>query len=121
VEGANYGWGPNETCSGSAPENTNQDGPSPTLPELWYDNPFGPTGVAFCDGCSLGADADGDLFFGAVNTGDIRQVELNGTREDATSQSVAYTHTDSVLSMEVGPDGSIYFSDFGGIFRLRSS
>ncbi|TMK30229.1 MAG: PQQ-dependent sugar dehydrogenase [Actinobacteria bacterium] len=35
-KGANYGWGPNETCSGSSPANTNQDGPNPVRPKRWY-------------------------------------------------------------------------------------
>jgi putative component of toxin-antitoxin plasmid stabilization module len=29
-----------------------------------------------------------------------------------------YTHTSSVLSIEVGPGHRLYFSDFGGVYRL---
>src|SRR5207249_410022 len=71
--GANYGWGPSETCTTPppAPENTNQDGPSPVLPEFWFAATIGPTGLAFCDGCGLGAGSDGGLFFGDDNGGSI--------------------------------------------------
>ena len=52
--GRNYGWGPNQTCDGSSPGNTNQDGPDPVLPETSFYDPIGITGIAFCDGCGLG-------------------------------------------------------------------
>jgi len=29
-----------------------------------------------------------------------------------------YTHSSGVLSMEVGPGGTIYFSDFAAIYEL---
>jgi hypothetical protein len=29
-----------------------------------------------------------------------------------------YSNGSGVLSLEIGPDGSIFFSDFGGIFQL---
>ncbi len=116
--GKNYGWGPHETCSGTAPANTNQDGPSPQLPKLWYTPPIAPTGIAFCTGCGLDTQSEGALFFGAFNTGDIRRVVLNAARDDVASQSVVLTHSGGVLSVEVGRDGAIYFSDFSAIYRL---
>jgi glucose/arabinose dehydrogenase len=121
--GANYGWGPSETCSTPppAPENTNQDGPSPVLPELWLANPVGPTGLAFCDGCGLGTGSNGDLFFGDYNSGSIHEVTLKAEGDDVVSESVVFTHAYGVRSLEVGPDGSVYFSDFTGIYRLVSS
>jgi glucose/arabinose dehydrogenase len=50
VPGANYGWGPSETCSTppNPPANTNQDGPSPHLPLKWWGTTIAPTGMAFC-------------------------------------------------------------------------
>jgi len=121
--GANYGWGPSETCSTppAAPLNTNQDGPNPTLPKLWFPTTIGPTGLAFCAGCNLGSGSDGAIFFGDYNGGSIHEVTLDATRTDVVSSSVVFTHTDAVLSLEVGPDGAIYFSDIGGIYRLVSS
>jgi len=117
-EGANFGWGPNQTCSGTAPQNTNQDGPNPVLPELWYTPTIAPTGIAFCARCGLGSGNDGKLFFGAFNTGDIRAVTLNAKRTGVTGQRVVFTHSTAVFSMEVGPGGTIYFSDFTRIFKL---
>jgi glucose/arabinose dehydrogenase len=119
--GANYGWGPSETCSGTAPRNTNQDGPSPVMPKLWYTPTVAPTGIAFCQACGLGSTNSGKLFFGAYNTGQIRAVTLNAKRGGVTGQKVAYTHPSGVLSMEVGPNGVLYFSDFGGIYKLVRS
>jgi glucose/arabinose dehydrogenase len=121
--GANYGWGPVETCGTppAAPANTNQDGPSPVLPEFWLATPVGPTGLAFCDGCGLGTGSDGNLFFGDYNGGSIHEVTLDAERDDVVSESVVFTHTDGVLSLEVGPDGAVYFSDVAGIYRLVSS
>lgn len=120
VGGDNYGWGPHETCSGSAPGNTNQDGPSPVLPKWFFGSTIGITGMAFCDGCGLGSAAEGTFLFGEVNGGAIRQVTLNPARDDIASGGVhvVYTHSGPTISYEVGPDGAIYFSDFGGIYKL---
>jgi glucose/arabinose dehydrogenase len=120
--GANYGWGPSETCSTppDPPQNTNQDGPSPVLPEFWIPIPVGPTGLAFCDGCGLGTGSDGALFFGDDNGGSIHEVTLNAERDDWVSESVVFTQTNGIRSIEAGPDGSLYFSDVAGIYRLVS-
>ena len=76
VKGGNHGWGPNESCP-----NTNNSGPTPRiLPKHTFPTPFGLTGLAFCDGCGLGASFDGDLLVGAVNDGRIRRFDLNATR-----------------------------------------
>ena len=117
-KGRNYGWGPHETCSGSSPGNTNQDGPDPARPKLFYVDTIGITGIAFCDGCGLGATNDGTAFFGAVNTGDITRGAFTANRSGIRGKRVVYSHGSGVLSLEVGPDGSIFFSDFGGIFEL---
>jgi glucose/arabinose dehydrogenase len=119
--GANYGWGPSETCSTppEAPQNTNQDGPSPVLPEFWIATPVGPTGLAFCNGCGVGSD--GDLFFGDSNAGAIHEVTLNAARDDVVSDSVIFTHTTGIRSLEVGPDGAVYFNDGSGIYELVNS
>src|SRR5262245_25262530 len=121
VAGGNYGWGPNETCGGSSPGNTNQDGPNPVLPQLFYENPIGITGIAFCDGCGLGPRNEGAAFVGAVNTGDVTRILLNDQRNAVMSHSVVYHHRGGTLSYEAGPDGRIYFSDFDGIYRLVRS
>jgi len=123
IKGRNGGWGPNETCSTppSPPRNTNRDGPNPVLPKLWYSPTIAPTGIAFCRRCNLGAASSGKLFFGAYNTGEIRRVGLTANRLGVTGQSVVFDHGSGILSMEVGPNRSLYFSDSGGIYRLTHS
>ena len=116
--GHNYGWGPSETCSGTAPQDTNADGPNPVLPLLLYPTTIGPTGIAFCHGCGLGTAREGHLFFGAFNTGDIHEVTLNAARTKAVRDATPFNHGNLVLSIEPGPDGTLYFSDGVGIFRL---
>jgi aldose sugar dehydrogenase len=116
--GANYGWGPNETCNGASPGNTNQDGPSPILPELFYQSTIGITGVAFCDGCNLGRQSAGAAFFGAVNNGEVTRIVFNDQRTAIAGHTVVFDHGESTLSYEVGPGGRIFFSDFDGINKL---
>jgi glucose/arabinose dehydrogenase len=118
IPGRNYGWGPSENCQGQAPQDTNADGPKPVLPQLFYPQTIGPTGIDFCDGCGLGTAREGDLFFGAFNTGDIHEVSLNGDRTKAGQDSTPFNHGNLVLSIETGPDGALYFSDGVGIFKL---
>ncbi len=116
--GRNYGWGPNQTCDGSSPGNTNQDGPDPVLPETYFDDPIGITGIAFCDGCGLGHRSQGAAFFGGVNSGPVYRMILDGDRNGVVRRTVVYDHPSGTLSFEVGPGGTIYFSDFDGIFKL---
>jgi glucose/arabinose dehydrogenase len=117
VKGGNFGWGPNETCSGTAPQNTNNSGPAPRiLPKRFYTPTIAPTGAAFCQGCDLASA--GRLFFGDFNNGNIHRVTLTSSRLGVASQAVVFTHSEGVLSMERGPNGGIYFSDTGAIYRL---
>ena len=118
IKGRNDGWGPNENCSGTSPQDTNNSGPNPNLPKLWYTPPIAPTGIAFCRRCGLGSASNGRLFFGAYNTGDIRRVRLAANRLGVAGQSIVYHHGSGIMSMEVGPNGHLYFSDSGAIFRL---
>lgn len=118
-KGANYGWGPNETCSTPPPppQNTNQDGPDPVLPQKWFTPTIAPVGMAFCVGCGIGS-AEGAFLFGAYNDDEIRQATLSADRLTITTVTVVYTHTGFPLSMERGPDGALYFSDLSGIWKL---
>jgi len=106
--GDNYAWGASQSCP-----DTNQDGPAPRrLPEVSFSSTIGITGAAFCDGCGL-PGREGDLLFGACCDGGLlRRVVLDAARDDAPGGSI--------LSMEVGPNGSIYFSDSSSIYRLRA-
>jgi glucose/arabinose dehydrogenase len=120
LAGENYGWGPSENCDGPHPDDTNQDGPSPNFPKLFFADTIGITGAAFCDGCHLNAASEGGLFFGDVVAGDIQRVDLNAARDDTLDGTLKtiLNNTGSTLSLEVAPNGSIYFSDFSAIYRL---
>ena len=115
VRGGNHGWGPSESCP-----NTNNSGPTPRiLPKYTFVSTVGLTGLAFCDACGLGAGFDGDLLVGAVNDGIIRRFDLNATRTGFDAGPLLVSDRPGpVLSLEVGPNGRIYFSDFGAIYRL---
>jgi glucose/arabinose dehydrogenase len=120
VRGGNYAWGPHQTCGGTAPNDTNRDGRHRRLPEAWWGTTIGITGAVFCDGCGLGASAEGDLFLGACcDGGMIQQIELNGARDGVAGRAdVGTAPGGAIYSMEVGPDGSIYFSDYEAIYRI---
>jgi glucose/arabinose dehydrogenase len=115
VRGGNHGWGPSESCP-----NTNNSGPTPRiLPKYTFVSTVGLTGLAFCDACGLGAGFDGDLLVGAVNDGIIRRFDLNAGRTGFDAGPLLVSDRPGpVLSLEVGPNGRIYFSDFGAIYRL---
>jgi len=116
--GENHAWGPHETCSGSAPDNTNQDGPEPRImPLRWFTPTIAPTGLAFCESCGI-AEADGALFFGANNTGEIREIRLTADRKGVASMSVVLDFSSAVLSMQAAPNGGVYFSSSNAIYHL---
>jgi glucose/arabinose dehydrogenase len=115
--GDNYGWGASASCP-----DTNQSGPAPRRqPEVNFASTIGITGAAFCDGCGL-PGRQGDLVFGdCCGGGRIQRVSLDAARDDVASGPTVMLDSPggSVLSMEVGPNGRIYFSDFSAIYRLR--
>jgi glucose/arabinose dehydrogenase len=116
----NFGWGPSQTCSSPppAPLNTNQDGPTPVLPKLYFAKPPALTGAAFCDLCGL--SSAGRLFFGDFNNGVIHSAALTSNRADIASQAPFYDHPGTVLSLETPLDGGpLYFSTRTNIFRLN--
>lgn len=121
VAGANFGWGPAETCQGDSPGNTNNSGPTPRrLPKLWFEGTIGITGNAFCEGCGLGAPFEGQQFFGDVNDGVLWRVALNSARNDVSGGAIHVLDSPrgDIYSMETAPNGRIYFSDAQGIYRL---
>ena len=122
IGGRNSGWGPRQSCGSlPAPRDTNNSGRRPRiLPELWFTQTVGITGMTFCDGCGL-TGSEGDVFFGDVNFGQIRRVPLDAGRDTVDGVGSVVFQTGSVLSMETGPDGAIYFSDFSGIYRLTDA
>ena len=116
--GRNYGWGPNETCAGNAPQNTNQDGQNPVMPVSLYETTIGITGIVFCDGCGLGPQSEGAAFHGAVKNGLITRLNINQARDGVASREVVADNGGGTLSFEVAPSGRIFFSTFGGIYKL---
>ena len=129
VEGGNFAWGPTQACGSPAlPDDTNRDGPDPKrLPRFTFADTVAITGVAFCDGCGLGASYEGDLFMGCANgtckdtVGPVMHAAFDAGRWSlaAPPGQVLLTNYDGpVYSMEVAPTGRIYFSDGRGIYRL---
>jgi glucose/arabinose dehydrogenase len=113
----NHAWGPNANCP-----NTNNSGPTPRiLPKHTFAQPLGITGLVFCGNCGLGSGAEGDLFVGDFNGGQIRRFDLTGARNGIAAgpfSIIDFPSPVSVLSMERAPDGRIYFSTGQSIFRL---
>jgi glucose/arabinose dehydrogenase len=119
VRGRNYGWGPSAACgSATAPSDTNRDGLNPVMPMRWFTPTIAPTGAAFCEDCGLGPHSVDALFFGSFNTGELWRAELSNDRTSVRRCEVVATLGDLVLSLEVGPDGAIYYSTYLGIRRL---
>lgn len=121
VRGGNYGWGPNENCSGTSPGDTNNSGPMPRrFPKVYFKATIGITGDAFCQGCGLGARFQGKLFFGCVNDGKLRVVGLNAARTDVSGPPSILRSSPggAIYSMETAPNGTIYFSDDGAIYKI---
>ncbi len=118
VEHANLGWGPAGNCTGPDPASTNADGSRPVMPQVSFTPTIAPTGLAFCDGCHLGRSREGDLFYGAFNGGLLGQAVLSADRSRIVDNRLVPTRSATILSMERGSDGSLYYSTFVGIFRL---
>jgi len=116
--GRNFGWGPTGTCSGSAPRNTNRDGPRPVLPERWFRSPIAPTGVAFCTGCRLGPRSEGALLFGDYVNGTLWRARLSPNRLRVAHLDKLARPSGQILSLESGPNGRLYYSTYTGVWRL---
>lgn len=117
--GANLGWGSGAVCLEDRIESTNRDGPKPDQPEVWFAQTIGPTGIVFCDDCGLGTEREGRAFFGSFNTGEIHELTLSADRTRVRRDKIVFAHRNLVLSLERGPDGTLYFSDGIGIYRLQ--
>jgi glucose/arabinose dehydrogenase len=119
VKAGNYAWGPSETCGGTAPANTNQDGPMPRIfPAAFFTPVIAPTGATFCASCGLGPALEGRLIFGDWNHGDIHAATLTADRLGIASHTIILDRSQGILAVERDPKGGVYFSDPTGIFRL---
>jgi glucose/arabinose dehydrogenase len=115
LPGRNYGWGPGSDCPGMSTE-----GPSPTPAEREYMPVIVPTGVSFCSGCGLGTAVEGDLLLAVFGDGThIRHLSLDGERDDVIDEQVLYDHGSGIVTLERRPNGQVFFSDRGGIYRLE--
>jgi glucose/arabinose dehydrogenase len=120
TKGGNYAWGPNATCAGTAPDNTNQNGPLPRRkPKHFYPTPVGITGLGFCSSCGLGSGVEGALLVSAANNGHIRRLTLDAGRANVVSDNLLFDHTSGIVAVETRPGQPIYFSDGAGIYRLH--
>jgi aldose sugar dehydrogenase len=113
LRGRNYGWGAASECP-----DTTESGKDPVEPALRINPLLAPTGATFCDGCGLGPVLDGDLLVGTFNDERLYAFDLNADRDGITSRSVVLDRRDAVLAVESAPDGSVYFSDVRGIYRV---
>jgi glucose/arabinose dehydrogenase len=111
--GRNYGWGPSSDCPG-----TSESGSNPVQPRMRINPLIAPTGVAFCEGCGLGQKVEGDLLMGTYLTHKVMSLSLNANRTKVVGRRVLVNHARAVLAVEAAPDGTVYFSDQGGIYRL---
>ena len=114
LRGENYGWGGASHCPG-----TTESGPTPVQPKKKYNPVIAPTGLTFCQGCDLGPAAEGDLFHGDFNTGRIHRYDLNAARNDISGETIVLNSGAGILGLRSSPGGRIFFSEAGGIFRLR--
>lgn len=118
--GANYGWGPNASCPAPAdPTSTSIDGVRPVAPQLTFTPTIAPTGIVVCHDCGLGRGSNGAVFFGDYNVGQIHRATLGSSGDRIVGEEVVADASSLVLSLELGPDRSIYFSSYIAIFRLE--
>ena len=91
----------------------------PCVPKLFDADTTGFTGIAVCSGCGLPTNLD--VYFGAVNNGNIRKVTLDPTRKNVMSDVLFWDHAGPVISLESRPGQPIYFSDTNAIYKLVNS
>jgi hypothetical protein len=125
VKGSNYGWGRTGNCGTppDAPLNTNQDGPSPVMPLLNVEEASGITAARFCSDCGLGPQNEGRLFWVDYDYRDgfgaIHGATLSADRLAVVSDAVVFQPSGPApLSIERAPDGTLYYSDPNGIYKL---
>ncbi|MDP2950000.1 MAG: PQQ-dependent sugar dehydrogenase, partial [Chloroflexota bacterium] len=108
--GANYGW----------PHVTGAAGDSRFVDPIWSSGPtsVAPTGIAFYTGdpASGGPGLANDLFLCTWNEGRLERLRL---AEPAFDQLLSKENSGHTCQLDVvsGPDGALYFSDEGHIYR----
>ena len=119
----NFGWGTTANCATPppAPNNTNRDGPNPILPIWWWGPTICPTNAAIYRGPFFPA-YQGDMFMGDCNFGRLHRLHLVPPNYDTiTSDTIVWTAPTSVIEVEQGPDGAIWFTTPTTIYRYWDS
>lgn len=117
LPGRNYGWGPayGENCFGSDPVNV----PDYEPPLLSFNPTIGMTGITFYGDGAAFPDWAGHLFFCDWNNGVLHRAVLDETRTQIVSESpVNLQGYFCRIDVVVGPEGGLYFTDPGNIYRL---
>ena len=111
--GKNYGWD-NDQKSGKRNKKGYID------PILEYKKVIAPTGITFYTGNAYPDKYRNNLFFVDWNMGLIHRIALKGKNEDQVGliDDNFYKHKDGLVDIVTGPDGLLYLSNPGGIYRL---
>ncbi|HKW43158.1 MAG TPA: PQQ-dependent sugar dehydrogenase [Thermoplasmata archaeon] len=116
---ANYGWGPNATCSTppQPPANTNRDGANPVMPIWWWGPTICPTNAAFFTGPLL-PQSQNHLLVGACNDNRLRDLTLSADGASVVNESTVLTAPAPILDVEMGLDRSLWITTPSAIYRL---
>ncbi len=119
----NFGWGTAQTCTTPPPppQNTNRDGPNPILPIWWWTPTICPTNAAIYGGPNF-PGFQGDMFMGDCNLRRLHRLHLVPPLYDTiASDTIVWTAPLSVIEVEQGPDGAIWFTTPTTIYRYWDS
>ncbi len=115
LAGGNYGWRPGYPCDASNPQSRQ------FLYPLWHTTPTeAPTGVAVYTGDQI-PQWRGDVFFCMWNTGKMRRAVPNETRSYLLGvREVDLQGNSCTIEVQDGPDGTLYFTNQSGIYRISN-
>ena len=104
VKGGNYGW---PTCTGPC----NPHNPAFIDPIVDFKSIVTPTGIATVE--------PNVYYFGEWNSGDLVRLNLTSTGS-VVSMTEVYTQSGGIISVELGPNGKLYYSSPNGIYSLNT-
>lgn len=111
VAGANYGWGADYDCDGPAV------GINPVPPLRSWSPTIAPTDMTWYEGR---VDAlRGGLLMSDYNDGNIHRFTLNKAGTAIIDESIVHDTNTSLMDVEKGPGGWVYFLTPGAIRRIR--
>jgi glucose/arabinose dehydrogenase len=116
IPGQNYGWTADIDCN--APQAQRQA--SGVAPLVSWTPTIAPTGIIVYNGTAF-PDWDGKVFYCAWKTQEMRFFQLNEKHTRFVGDSVlVQLPEDKQCSIELAeaPDGSIYYSDITGVYRI---